>query len=77
MALGRDGVHKSQIGLRGAAHRGLVLQVRLHNGLAVCQMRMGRWEEAEAELLQVRRRVCAAVQGMCMSRPQGPIHMYA
>lgn len=26
--------------------------VRLHNGLAVCQMRMGRWEEAEAELLQ-------------------------
>lgn len=26
--------------------------VRLHNGLAVCQMRMGRWEDAEAELLQ-------------------------
>ena len=26
--------------------------VRLHNGLAACQMRMGRWEDAEAELLQ-------------------------
>lgn len=26
--------------------------VRLHNGLAVCQMRMGRWDDAEAELLQ-------------------------
>lgn len=26
---------------------------RLHNGLAACQMRMGRWEEAESELLQV------------------------
>lgn len=28
--------------------------VRLHNGLAACQMRMGRWEDAEGELLQVR-----------------------
>ena len=27
--------------------------VRLHNGLAACQMRMGRWEDAESELLQV------------------------
>ena len=27
--------------------------VRLHNGLAACQMRMGRWEDAEGELLQV------------------------
>lgn len=26
--------------------------VKLHNGLAACQMRMGRWEDAEAELLQ-------------------------
>ena len=26
--------------------------VRLHNGLAACQMRMERWEDAEAELLQ-------------------------
>ncbi len=26
--------------------------VRLHNGLAAAQMRMGRWEDAEAELLQ-------------------------
>lgn len=26
--------------------------VRLHNGLAACQMRMGRWEDAEGELLQ-------------------------
>ncbi|KAL4859580.1 Coatomer subunit epsilon-1 [Chlorella vulgaris] len=26
--------------------------VRLHNGLAACQMRMGRWEDAESELLQ-------------------------
>lgn len=26
--------------------------VRLHNGLAACQIRMGRWEDAEAELLQ-------------------------
>jgi len=26
--------------------------VKLHNGLASCQMRMGRWEDAEAELLQ-------------------------
>lgn len=25
---------------------------RLHNGLAACQMQLGRWEEAEAELLQ-------------------------
>lgn len=33
--------------------------VRLHNGLAVCQMRMGRWEEAEAELLQVCSSRCA------------------
>ncbi len=29
-----------------------VWTVRLHNGLAACQMRMGRWEDAEAELLQ-------------------------
>ncbi|PSC75635.1 coatomer subunit epsilon-1-like [Micractinium conductrix] len=26
--------------------------VRLHNSLAACQMRMGRWEDAESELLQ-------------------------
>lgn len=26
--------------------------VRLHNGLAACQMRMARWDDAEAELLQ-------------------------
>ena len=26
--------------------------VRLHAGLAACQMRMGRWEDAESELLQ-------------------------
>ena len=28
--------------------------VRLHAGLAACQMRMGRWEDAESELLQAR-----------------------
>ena len=50
---------------RRAARRGRALPqelgdkfawtVRLHNGLAACQMRMGRWEDAEGELLQVRR----------------------
>lgn len=29
-----------------------VWTARLHVGLAACQMRMGRWEDAEAELLQ-------------------------
>lgn len=29
-----------------------VWTARLHAGLAACQMRMGRWDEAEAELLQ-------------------------
>ena len=35
--------------------------VRLHNGLAACQMRMGRWEDAESELLQASRRCRAAL----------------
>ena len=30
-----------------------VWTVRLHAGLAACQMRMARWEDAEGELLQV------------------------
>lgn len=34
---------------RGLSHR---LQVRLLNGGAVCNMRMGRWEEAESQLLE-------------------------
>lgn len=34
--------------------------VRLHSGLAACQMRMGRWEDAESELLQVRWVLCCA-----------------
>lgn len=47
--------------------------VRLHNGLVACQMRMGRWEDAESELLQVlavgRRAAgeadCLGVAGCC------------
>ena len=30
-----------------------VWTAKLHGGLSACQMRMGRWEDAESELLQV------------------------
>jgi hypothetical protein len=46
--------------------------VRLHSGLAACQMRMGRWEDAESELLQARWRGEAG--GRWMGSGRGRAH---